>query len=275
MTANPLHRYYRQPKIYISLPSKGNYYPQGVFTGTSSNVPIYGMTGVDEIAIKTPDALFSGEATVGLIQSCCPVIHSASQMPVIDLEALLVAIRIATSGNTLHVNHECNACKEHNEYDIDLTKILDHYSGLEFENTIVISEDLTVYVRPLTYQELSKFSTENFKIQKKLMQIKELGDDEQRAMFDSIYKEIAELQLTLLLQSIESVRIPEGIVTDPEFIKEWLTNTDKIAHEKIKLGIEKNKAKWEMPEFTVVCADPECQAENKISVTLDYSSFFA
>lgn len=272
---NPLQRYYRKPKIFISLPSKGHFYPHGTFSANPLSVPIYGMTGADEIAIKTPDALFNGEATVGLIESCCPAIQSANDMPVIDLEALLVGIRIASNGNTMQVSHECPACKEQNEYDFNLTSVLDHYSELEFENQIVINETTTVFIRPLTYSELSQFGTENFKIQKKLIQIKELPEDEQREMFSDIYKEIANLQFELLLKSIESVSVPEGVVIEPAFIKEWIKNSEKEVYDRIKSGIEKNKIKWEMPTFDVKCSDPECQAENKISITLDYSSFFA
>ena len=75
--SNPLQQFFRQPKIYISLPSKGVYYPPGVFQGDYSNVPIMSMTGMDEIIMKTPDALFNGEAAYKVIESCCPFIKNA------------------------------------------------------------------------------------------------------------------------------------------------------------------------------------------------------
>ena len=44
MTANnPLQKYFRQPKIYMALPSKGLFYPPGSLLGDYNNVPIFGM----------------------------------------------------------------------------------------------------------------------------------------------------------------------------------------------------------------------------------------
>ena len=76
---NPLQKYFRQPKIFIKLPSKGLYYDREVLNGDHNNVPIFAMTGMDEIIYKTPDALYSGEATIKVIESCCPYITNAQK----------------------------------------------------------------------------------------------------------------------------------------------------------------------------------------------------
>ena len=70
MTQNPLQKFFRQPKIYISLPSKGIFNKLGSIQGDFSNLPVYGMTGMDEILMKTPDALLSGETTARIFESC-------------------------------------------------------------------------------------------------------------------------------------------------------------------------------------------------------------
>jgi hypothetical protein len=72
MNQNPLQQYFRQPKIFINLPSQGIYSKEGSIQGEVNNMPVYGMTGMDEIIVKTPDALLSGESTVKVVQSCCP-----------------------------------------------------------------------------------------------------------------------------------------------------------------------------------------------------------
>jgi len=60
---NILEKYQRQPKLYIDLPSKGRWYPPNALA-KSDELAIYSMTASDEIATKTPDALFSGNTTV-------------------------------------------------------------------------------------------------------------------------------------------------------------------------------------------------------------------
>ena len=96
-TNNPLRQYFRQPAIYIKLPSQGKYYPPGTLNSSvTGEYPVYPMTAIDEITYRTPDAMFNGQATVNVIQSCVPDIKDAWQMQAIDMDTVLVAIRIAS-----------------------------------------------------------------------------------------------------------------------------------------------------------------------------------
>ncbi len=71
--SNPLGKYYRQPAIYIKLPSQGRYYPPDVFTPTETGeIPVFPMTAKDELAFKTPDAMINGQGTVDVVKSCIP-----------------------------------------------------------------------------------------------------------------------------------------------------------------------------------------------------------
>ena len=105
MSGNPLQQYFRQPKIYIKLPTSGIYSPPGTVQGDINNLPVYGMSGMDEIIMKTPDALLTGESVVKIIQSCCPSITNAWALSSLDTEMILTAIRIATYGNKIGRAH--------------------------------------------------------------------------------------------------------------------------------------------------------------------------
>lgn len=269
---NPLQKFFRQPKIYISLPSKGLYYPPGALIGDYNNVPIFAMTGMDEIIFKTPDALFSGEATSQVIESCCPFIKDAKQIPSMDLDALLIAIRIATFGNTLTVSHTCNNCKTENSYEIDLSKFIDYFNSLKFVNTIKISDDLSLKIKPLSYEETNYFSTENFRLQRLLYQTEEMKEEEKQKQFDLIYKDLSTLQVNLFLKSIDAVQLSNSVVTQKEYIEEWLKNSDRSAYDAIKSKLEENKNQWNIPPQPVHCSS--CGANDNLTVTLDQSNFF-
>ena len=102
---NPLAKHLRQPKIYIKLPSDGEYWPGKSLEKTENGeYPVYAMTAKDEITFKTPDALLNGQATVDVIQSCLPSIKDAWQTPSIDLDAILIAIRMASFGDMLDMS---------------------------------------------------------------------------------------------------------------------------------------------------------------------------
>ena len=267
---NPLQKYFRQPKIYISLPSKGLYYPPGALKGDYNNMPIFAMTGIDEIMMKTPDALFNGESTVSVIESCCPYITDAGAMPSIDVDAVLAAIRIATFGEDMNIRHICVHCSAENDFDIKLIELIDFYNTVKFNNKVQVGE-LGITIRPLRYRELTAFNIENFKLRKTLQQISKIEDPDEK-MVENVFTQIADIQSSVLLNSIESVQAPDVTVNDPNFIAEWVANSERDLYESIKTALEKNKDTWTMNKKKGICS--ECHGENEFEVVLDQSNFF-
>jgi len=273
MPQNPLQQHFRQPKIYISLPSQGAYNKPGTINGDVAKIPVYGMTGMDEIILKTPDALLSGESTVSVIKSCCPNINNGWDVSMLDADMVLTAIRIATYGNTIDVTHKCPKCNHENAYALDLGIVIEHFTNCKFDNTVVL-QDLTINIQPLNYKQSTEFKLKNFKLQQKLSQAEFVEDaSEQQKLINGIFKELSEIQTDLYIASVESVQTGSTVVTERDFITEFLSNCDKMIFDKIKESIEKNQKTWQMPLFPAKCE--ECASENKISIDLDQASFFA
>ena len=272
MASNPLQQYFRQPKIYISLPSQGIYNREGTLQGDPGNLPVYGMTGMDEIIIKTPDALLSGESTVKIVESCIPSIKDAWAMPVIDTDLLFAAIRIATYGNTMTIGHTCPKCNSTNDFEVNLNKITEHYSQCKYENKLVLDQ-LVIKTQPLTYKQSTHYMTENFKIQQKLRQIELVEDlEEQQREYQDVFAMVAELQKSLYIDSVESVEAGNTVVTERAYIIEWMMNCDQHVFERIKKHIETNQEAWRMPLFPVECGS--CQNQIELRIELDQSNFF-
>lgn len=273
MANNPLQQYFRQPKIFLNLPSAGAYNKPGTIQGDTTNMPVYGMTGMDEILVKTPDALISGESTVKIIESCCPSIKDGWDVSSLDTETLFAAIRIATYGNTLSVTHFCPACSAENDYDLDLNFVIDFYNGKKYDNKIVVDETLTVKTQPLNYKQITDLNIKTYKLQQKLNQAFNIeNEDEQRDIVRDLFVELAETQAHLYFLSVESVELQNTIVTDRDHIVEWLKNCDKLVIDKIKKHIETTRSEWRVPGFPVKCE--ECGAENTVTIDLDQSNFF-
>jgi ribosomal protein L32 len=271
MNQNPLQKYFRQPKLFVSLPSKGLYYPENTLSGDYNNVPIMAMTGMDEIIMKTPDALFNGEATVKIIESCCPYIKDARSVPSLDIDTLLIAIRMATYGETITVGHTCKNCGTENEYEVQLPTLLEHYQNKKFHNILEIDE-LQFVFKPLSYADMTATNIENFKLQKMLGQIPGLPVEERQQHLDSIYEKLAEIQVQVFLLSIESIKTPETLVTEKEFIREFLANADKRIYKAIKEKLESNRDEWNVPKLAVKCNN--CGTDDSVEVRLDQSNFF-
>ena len=274
MSQNPLQQYFRQPKIFMPLPSKGIYNRIGSLQGDITNMPIYGLTGMDEILLKTPDALFTGTGTVKVIQSCCSCVVDAWELPILDIDALLVAVRIATYGNMMHITNTCAHCGEDSDYDLDLSRILDHFSRFSFDSKIVLKE-LTLKLRPLTYKQSTAFNLESFVIQKKINNAIKLVDQEEETqrIINEGFQEMGELQNRIYAASIDSIQLPDLVVEEREFINEWVINADAATIDQIKKHVEQNNADNRVPPTTVKCS--ACEKENQVSIDMDQSTFFA
>jgi hypothetical protein len=273
MANNPLQKYFRQPKIYIKLPTNGLFTKPGTINGDPTKLPVFGMTGMDEIILKTPDALLSGESTVHVISSCCPNINDPWELSNIDIDCILTAIRIATYGNTIEVNHTCKKCEAENTYDIDLGKSIEHYNHCVFDAKIVL-DNFVIKIKPLDYKEANRFNLENFQLQRQLFQIESIeSEDEKNTAIRSIFEKMSDVQKRLIFATIESIELPDQIVTEKIFIKEFLDNCDAEIYAKIKEKFEENTASWRVPSTQVKCTD--CGAEDTIDIELNQTTFFA
>jgi hypothetical protein len=275
MAVNPLQQYFRQPKIYVSLPSQGIFNAPGTINGDPSQLAVSAMTGMDEVIIKTPDALFTGEASVKVIESCCPGIKNAWDLSSLDTDLMFVAIRIATYGNNMTVSNNCIKCETPTEYELNLNAVIEHFAKCKFENTVHLKE-LVVKIRPLTYKQQTDYNLQVYELQKQVRQTSDIADPvEQQIELNRVWEELAKLQLVLNASSIDSVQTPDQTVTERSFIEEWLANCEKEITQKIAEVININKTNWSIPTYPVVCGNHECKHETNLVIELDQSNFFA
>ena len=163
---NPLAKHFRQPAIYLRLPSNGKHWPESALNlPANGEIAIYPMTTRDEITLRTPDALMNGAGVVSVIQSCCPDIVNAWEMPSIDVDAIIIAIRIATYGHEMILNNACPECKEVNDYGVDLRVVLDNISMPDYK-TAVEFDTLKIKLQPQPYFNFNKTSQAQYEEQK-------------------------------------------------------------------------------------------------------------
>ena len=279
---NPLHKYFRQPKIYIRLPSSGNYYAAGALEKTETGeYPVYSMTAKDEIIMKTPDALLNGQATVDIIQSCMPNIKNAWRVPSIDLDAILVAIRIATYGEMLDVSTIVPGTGEEKTYEADLRLVLDKLSSAAFDPICKINDELTVKIRPLHYAEFTKNSIRSLEEQRiiKIVNDDTLEDADKLNKFAESFKKLTEVTINMVSAGVEEVVTPDGSVTDTKFIQEFVNNADKDILKTIIDHLEEQKRRFNVEPFRVKSTPEEIAAGApetfEVPIILDSSNFFA
>ena len=152
MSNNPLTQYFRQPSIYVKLPSNGQHYPDGALdTPQNGELPVYPMTAIDEMTYRTPDALFNGVAVTNVIKSCIPNIKDPWAMPAMDVDSVLVAIRIASYGHNMEISTTCPHCQNEADYGLDLRHMLEQMKSPDYSQSIT-SGDVQFFFKPMTYK---------------------------------------------------------------------------------------------------------------------------
>lgn len=274
-TVNPLKQFFRQPAIYLRLPSEGRHWPKGSLDiPENKELPIFPMTAIDEITYRTPDAVFNGQAVVNVIQSCVPNIKDAWVVPGVDLNAVLIGIRIASYGHEMEISTKCPNCSTESDFTVDLRMILDRIKEPNYSKTIR-QGDLEVSVVPISYKHQNESNLKQFEQQRAIQQIQSdpnLSDDEKISQLNQALHKITELTIETLKYSIGSIRTPNTLVTDTEHIYEFLLNCDRKFYQEIRDHMIELRSSTDIQPFDIEC--PECNHKWQQSLTLDQAAFF-
>ena len=281
MTTNPLSIYMRQPKIYIRLPSNGQYWATGSLeVSETGEYPVYSMTAKDELALKVPDALMNGQAVVDVIQHCVPNVKNAWACPNLDLDILLIAIRLATYGEMM--NTPVTIAELELEYQVDLRIIMDQLQNqITWNPAVVINDELTVFVKPLTYKNISHAAIQAFETQKimNVVNDEKMSDEQKITLFKESFAKMTQATLGTIIDSVDRIDSAHGSTSDPAHIKEFIDNIDKEIYSKIEQHLtslrEQNSIK---PMRVAVTQEMKDRGVNQdfveVPITFDPSTFF-
>jgi hypothetical protein len=279
---NPLIGYMRQPKIYIRLPSNGLFWDEGsIDMPENGELPVYSMTAKDELTFKTPDALMNGQAIVDVIQSCIPNIKDAWKCAGIDVDLILIAIRIATYGSMMTISHPVPGTDEIVDHQIDLTAVMDQIlSTTRWNETVEIGLDISCGLRPLSYRHMTDVGIRTFESQKTMRSIvdSDLSDEQKLELFNQSMSKLTDLTVEMIAESIFYVKTPDTFVEDPVFIREFIQNADAGLTQKIQDVINQNKKTAGIRPLTIHSSEEQILAgapeSYELPITMDNSNFF-
>jgi hypothetical protein len=279
--ANPLSGYFRQPSIYLKLPSQGKFYPQGaVQMNEQGEVAIYPMTARDEITFKTPDALMNGEATKSVIKSCVPDIKDPGKLPIIDLDALLIAIRIASYGEKMSVQSACPVCKEVQSYQLSLPHELEAIGTPTVIDEIKLDNGLSIKLRPLNLDQVNRVQRKTFEEQKLFNTVLDstLDEGEKLTRFQDSFLKITQITVDMMIDNIEAIITPTGTVTNIQHIAEFINNAEGKYFDAIQKAIGQFKQVGSAKPKMIHCETCEkagkTTTEYETPLTFDASNFF-
>ena len=279
--SNPLNKYFRQPSIYVTLPSRSPYPPHVIQSSQSGEIGVQPMTAKDEIRFKTPDALMNGEGVVEVIQSCVPQIKDAWQIRSYDLDTLLIAIRIATYGETMDFTFTVPGANEQVTHSQNLPSLLDAIKGTEIQDEFVLEDGLKFSVRPLTYKDMTTASQQTFQQQKmySAAQDSELPEDDKAKRFNESFKALTDLNSSILLKNISAITMQDGtVVSDPAQIKEFVDNANAKVIKEIENKIVALRSQGAVKPLKLKATEEQIKngapATYEVPITFDTANFF-
>jgi len=270
---NPLKQYFRRPSIFLKLPSGGAGYDANTITPTETGeLPVYPMTAIDEISSKTPDSLYNGTAVVDIIRSCVPNVRNPWAITSVDLDAILVAIKIATNGNEMELETTCPECREDSNFGLNLSFVLSNFTPGDYTNALMV-DDLRIKFKPLTFKELTSSTTKQMEIQRSFMTLNTLEDGpEKEARSTELLKIITDSTVDVLCNVIEYIATPEVVVEEKAYIKDFLVNVDKRTFEALREKSIKLRETTQIKPLHIQCS--HCTHEYDQPFTLNISDFF-
>ena len=279
--ANPLNKYFRQASIYVSLPSGTNYPTSVVTPSETGELGIMPMTAKDEIRFKTPDALMNGQGVVDVIESCVPNIKDAWQIKSYDLDTVLVAIRVATYGETMEINFTVPGAKETVAHTVNLPAMLDEISKAKIQSEFTLKDGLKIAVQPLTYRDMTSTSLQTFQQQKMYTAIQDsqLSDSDKAQRFNDAFAKLTELNSSILLKNIASITTTDGtVITDAKHIKEFVENANATVIKEIEDKLTALRAQGAVKPLKMKATEDQIKkgapASYEVPVTFDTSNFF-
>lgn len=256
--ANPLLEGIKLPGRTFQLPSKGLFYLNGVLDESvkDGEIHVHPLSALDEITLKNPDQLFSGEALRYVLPRCVPAILKPQDLLNKDVDAIMIFLRAVTYGPQyeFYAKHTCAEAADHS-YVADIDAIISGMKMIQEEEvqeifTVVLPTGQVVKLTPSRYVDVLNILKIN-------MNRKNISaDDVRRNAMD------------MLLASIFSV----DSISDKAMIEEWLNKlpapmTNRIV-EKIE-GVNVWGAKMSVP-----CVCKDCGAPFTAEIPLNPISFF-
>lgn len=273
--SNPLTKFFRTPAIYVTLPSAGKHWPaDSIDMPENMELPVFPMTNRDEITLRTPDALINGQGVVDVIQSCVPAIKDAWQTPSVDIDTLLMAVRIASYGHNMDLEQTCTACQHEDTYSLDLRIAMSGIRSPDY-STVEQFEQLRIRFKPQNYKGVNAMNQLAFELTKTQQNLDNLESSEEKdagkTMLLDRYVQLNVDTLVAVTDYIELVD-SEQQITDTDHIKEFYSNINSAFFDKIQSKILALGRSTEAAPHMTACT--ACGAEITLNILFDYSSFF-
>lgn len=256
--SNPLLEGIKLPGRIFQLPSQGIFYKNGELSEDIKNGEIHvkAMSALDEINMKNPDQLFSGDAVNTVFKHCIDGVLKPTELLSKDIDAILLFLRTVTFGPDYEflAAHNCKDSKEHT-YSVNVDQMIGEMKVIDPTlisdiYTVKLPNGQVVKLKPNKYSQVLEIIKSN--ANKTELTVKEQQDN----------------LMAMLLGVVESV----NDITDREQIKEWAGAISTPLVNKIANKIE-GINRWGT-DLTAKCKCKDCGEVFDVEIPINPIVFF-
>jgi hypothetical protein len=275
LTLNPLSAYLVKPGTFVSLPSKGKYFTEMPEFTADGEIQVQPMNAIAELYLTNPDGLLNNDSIYKVFSYCVPAIKNPKEIVTPDLDVLFIAIRIATYGNEMGITTACPSCEHIDEYQLDLSRILQTMDRTEKKDTVKIGK-LVLNLIPYTIETNTRVKEYAMRVAMAASKINNDISADDKIKFHKNLSEIvsdATKQLVgMTAKCIRSVETPDGVITDQAIIEEFVIGLDAPSYNKMRGVII--KISEEVIDRSVKIQCTNCSHEYATEVSFDPANFF-
>ncbi len=251
----------RIPAEKYVLPSRGIGYSEGVFGPgvVNGEVEVFPMGTYDEILLKTPELLLSGDGVFNVIARKVPDILRPEDLFQKDVEYLLTCLRKVSYGEfiVLPHRHDCEEAKLH-DYQISIIQFLKNTKAIDPTQInsykVVLENDQVVILNNITFRDVLTLT-------QIAIQTENNDDispkDAERITVDAV---------SSLIKSVDEE-------TDRTVIAEWLKEIPISYRHAIQAQIAVISESWGT-DFTTTLKCRDCGKDMDVTPSLNPVSFF-
>lgn len=251
----------RIPAEKFRLPSNGFQYPEDMFINVDvGEIEVFPISSYDEILLKTPELLLSGQGIYEVFERKVPCIRYPKLLASKDVDFILTCLRKVTYGDTVTIDftHDCENAKKHS-YNIHLSEYIGrtkHLDPIQCAQlfSFTMPNDQVVVLNNIKFSDVIKLTQTSMKME----------NDENLNI-----KDIEESSIETLCAMIRSV---DG-VEDVEDIKEWLREIPAPYVTTIQTHIQQTASNWGI-EFVTTVKCKDCGEDIDLSPSINPVGFF-
>lgn len=256
----------RIPAEVAKLPSMGVGYTPDMFTlgVVLSEVEVFPVSTYDEIILKTPELLLSGEGIYEVFRRKIPSIAKPEALFQKDVDYLLTFLRKVSYGDLMTVSytHDCDNAKEH-DYGIPLSHFLTNTKRIDPTKTKLYEIELDNGQQVIIGN--SKFA-DVLELTQITIKFAQMGSS------NNSMKDVKDIE-TAALRSIAVLIDSVDGVSDKEEIIEWLSELPVEMRNVIRSQINRVASGWGV-DFSFVTKCKDCDKEIDLNPVINPVSFF-